>query len=487
MKSLGPNKKKIVRFITNQYSEYMTDVLGEYFCKTHNSKLKTIDTLRRHLKELHSENNYQTCIYCSKNVKRLNQHYHHCKFIKSKKKNKINNNIIIYNSEIRTNTDLKENRISSNNNEQLLYFTELFKEVPNNVDELYNLIYNRYKSNFLQQINKYDIISSEIIGKGTFGVCCFGLDKNTKKPCVIKFSSEDQYNEELRKESQILRELNDADFFPKIYTFEESEETIPYLAEDILGPNLRKIYEFCERKIDIKTLCNIGIDLISCLNAIHQKGILHRDIKTSNICWNILNNNIIHPDIIIIDYGLAAKEKDSKEEAYPGNYCYAPLEALEGETFLKKHEILSVLLILLYLYKGYLPWKNKFNDKYEKKKKTINLMRDFDFLSELPVEIQEIGEIYKMVKELDNNQELDYIKYQRLLITLMKRQKNDEYKEFRFSWEKKILLLYKEAVEIKNPQVIKDKIYKLLFKGYPKEFVDYTLKKKYLCGKVFSL
>ena len=70
--------------------------------------------------------------------------------------------------------------------------------------------------------------------------------------------------------------INFNHFFPKIYTFEESEETIPYLAEDILGPNLRKIYEFCERKIDIKTLCNIGIDLISCLNAIHQKGILHR-------------------------------------------------------------------------------------------------------------------------------------------------------------------------------------------------------------------
>ena len=336
----------------------------------------------------------------------------------------------------------------------------------------------------MEQISKYNVISSDILGKGTYGICCFGLDKKSKKPCAIKFSSKEQFNEELKNESLILKKLSDLEFLPKLYDIEESGETNSYIVEDIIGPSLRKIYDFCEKKIDIKTLCNIGIDLLSCLNAIHQKKIFHRDIRLNNICWNILNNNRLYPDIILIDYGLSALEEDSNQEEYPGNYEYMTVDVLEGGVLMKKHEILNVLIILLYMYKGFLPWIKNYNDKCNEKDEIIKIKKNFDFFSQVPDEIKEIAEIYKLVDNLEINAEVQYFEYQKILINLMKKQKNDgNDDDFRFCWEKKILLLYQEAEQLKNPQRIKEKIYEGLFKGYPKEFIEYALYSKYCFDK----
>ena len=232
----------------------------------------------------------------------------------------------------------------------------------------------------MEQIQKFKIIRTDILGKGKYGICCFCLDKKRKRPCAIKFSSKDQLNEELKNKSLILKELASVGFFPKLYDFEKPGEANSYIVEDIVGPSLRKLYEFCDRKIDIKTLCNIGTDLLSCLNAIHQKGIFHRDIKLSNICWNLLNNNMLHPDIILIDYGLSAFEEDLNEEKYPGNYEYMTADVLEGGSLMKKHEIMNVLIILLYLYKGFLPWIKKYNDNCNQRDEIIKIKKISIFL-----------------------------------------------------------------------------------------------------------
>ena len=144
------------------------------------------------------------------------------------------------------------------------------------------------------------------------------MDQNIKKPCAIKIALEDN-DKELKKESKFLEEFFDIGFLPRLLSFEESEELSPYLSEELMGPNLQKLYEYCDEKIDIKTMCNIGIDLLSSINAIHKKNILHCDIKPTNICWNIMDNYEIHPDLVIIDFGLCTYLKDECETKFKGN------------------------------------------------------------------------------------------------------------------------------------------------------------------------
>ena len=111
MENSNKKNKKSLKFYTTQYSDYMTDVIDEYFCKIHNTKLKTLGNLKRHLKELHSQNKYKICEFCTKKIKRLYQHYKHCKFkkfIKTKEKKNVINNTIIYNNNIDKNAELEK-------------------------------------------------------------------------------------------------------------------------------------------------------------------------------------------------------------------------------------------------------------------------------------------------------------------------------------------------------------------------------------------
>ena len=276
-----------------------------------------------------------------------------------------------------------------------------------------------------------------------------------------------------------LEEFFDIGFLPRLFSFEGSDELSPYLAEELMGPNLRKLYEFCERRIDIKTLCNIGIDIISSINAIHNKNIVYCDIKPTNICWNVINNCDIYPELVIIDYGLCACLEKTNEAKFKGNKIYTSIEVLGTGKISKKDEIISILYILFYLYKGSLPWES-YNNKNNKINELLKKKKDFDFIKELLDEIKDIGEIYLKVKQLEKWDEPDYFEYQKILNELKNKiNNNDNYEGLRFIWDKKILELFKEANELKNPAKIKEKIYAILFVGYPEKFVNYVLNKRY--------
>ena len=71
------------------------------------------------------------------------------------------------------------------------------------------------------------------------------------------------------------------------------------------------------------TVKPIVIQILSIINSIHSKKIIHMDIKPENICWGnspIYNN--INPTIKIIDFGFVIPEIDRKR-SHIGTYSYA--------------------------------------------------------------------------------------------------------------------------------------------------------------------
>lgn len=453
-----------------------------YYCKEHNKSCNSISNIKRHVDESHSKNPYTICEFCLKKEKRITQHYKFCKKkrILEKKENNDNNNE--GNHEQIINSFFENNElsvpISSNiKKDDILNCSKLIFNSYNNMEELVDDFCQYYDGYFNPKILKYKALGDLILGKGSFGICCFGLDENSKKPCAIKVALE-KNDRILKKESLFLEEFFDIEFLPRLFSFEGSDELSPYLAEELMGPNLRKLYEFCDRRIDVKTLCNIGIDIISSINAIHHKNIVHCDIKPTNICWNVIDNRDIYPELVIIDYGLCTNLKKVNEVKYKGNKIYASIEVLDTGKISKKDEIISILYILFYLYKGSLPWKS-YNNKNNKKSELLKKKKEFNFIKELPDEIKDIGKIYLKVQQLEKWDEPDYFEYQKILNELKNKNNNDNYECLRFIWDKKILELFKEANELKNPAKIKEKIYENLFAGYPEKFVNFVLNKRY--------
>ena len=344
--------------IKKKYNIYIRIAGHEHNCYLNNKILSKKNITKIH--SIRKENNSKLIIDKNQLINDFNNN----KSINSIKDNEDNinyndtNNIFFKNKDRNDNKKDKIKRYSKIKNKNYLLFPQINFETPSNITTLCNEINIEYNSYISTLFKDYNVFNCFELGSGGYGFCYFGISKKISIPCAIKISHEKNLSE-LDKEAEFLEKLRDIDFFPKLIGLEKGDEFSPYIAEELMGPTLRKLYNFCENKIDIKTLCNIGIDIISCLHSIHRKDILHGDIKCSNICWNILNNININPDLVLIDFGRSEYIKDIGNNKKKGNDYYKAVEIIEKIKLSKEKEMIVVMYILLHLYIGTIPWKKK--------------------------------------------------------------------------------------------------------------------------------
>jgi serine/threonine protein kinase len=76
------------------------------------------------------------------------------------------------------------------------------------------------------------------------------------------------------------------------------------MSMSLLGPNLTQLFDFCHQKFSVKTIIQIGIQLIQRIQVLHSLSFVHRDLKPDNICLGYgKNQNVVY----LIDFGLAKR------------------------------------------------------------------------------------------------------------------------------------------------------------------------------------
>ncbi len=129
-------------------------------------------------------------------------------------------------------------------------------------------------------------------------------DSNFTLLYAIKFENKKHKKSYCEIESIALREMNQIEGFPKI--FENGYiKGKGYVVETLIGPNLKNIISFLKRGFDIYTIAKIGIQLPNILEKLHKKGIIHCDIKPSDIGFSEFHKNNIIKDnqIYVLDFG----------------------------------------------------------------------------------------------------------------------------------------------------------------------------------------
>jgi serine/threonine protein kinase len=217
----------------------------------------------------------------------------------------------------------------------------------------------------------YNLI--KMLGFGTFGEIHLAYDTINKQLRAIKFEISSGKNPQLKHEHSILTQLNAYDSdkagppegIPKVYGFNKIENKCNYMIMDFLGPSLADLFQFKNKQFSMRTVCLLAIQMLTRLEYIHEKGFIHRDIKPENFVIGLNEkSNIVH----IIDFGLSKRYKDKNTGQHipyrenrhlVGTARYASLNAHLGIEQSRRDDIESIGYVLVYFYKGRLPWQSK--------------------------------------------------------------------------------------------------------------------------------
>ena len=140
------------------------------------------------------------------------------------------------------------------------------------------------------------------LGEGGMGVVYLAEDIKLKRQVAIKFlpnhiSSNDEERKRFEIEAQAAAALNHPNI-ATIYSIEEFEDETFIVMEYIDGKELKGLIRD-NTPLKIDDVINYAVQIAQGLEAAHKKGIIHRDIKTSNIMITTDDK------VKIMDFGLA--------------------------------------------------------------------------------------------------------------------------------------------------------------------------------------
>ena len=285
--------------------------------------------------------------------------------------------------------------------------------------------------------NKYRLLKK--IGNGTFGNIYLSNDNFTKEYYAIKIENKNKFLNFLENEVNILLYLN-CPKTPSIKTFGFTSN-YNFLIMELLGKSLEDIFEnILQRKpMSLRCVCNLGYQMIEILEFIHNKNIIHRDIKPDNF----LMSSGINKFLYILDFGLAKKFRESnnskhfpliKGKKLKGTARYASVNALNGESQSRRDDLESVGYVLIYFLKGKLPWQGiMIKSKEERYHKIMEIKRDIkanELCQDCP---DEFIKYIDYVRQLKYEEDPDYD----LLKSLFKRvlEKNGFQFDYYYDWD----------------------------------------------------
>ncbi|CAJ2649899.1 casein kinase 1-like protein 1 isoform X2 [Trifolium pratense] len=200
------------------------------------------------------------------------------------------------------------------------------------------------------------------IGSGSFGEIYLGTNIQTNEEVAIKLENVKTKHPQLLYESKLYRILQGGTGIPNVRWF-GVEGDYNVLVMDLLGPSLEDLFNFCSRKLSLKTVLMLADQMINRVEFIHSKSMLHRDIKPDNFLMGLGRRA---NQVYAIDFGLAKKYRDSSTHQHipyrenknlTGTARYASMNTHLGIEQSRRDDLESLGYVLMYFLRGSLPWQ----------------------------------------------------------------------------------------------------------------------------------
>ena len=206
--------------------------------------------------------------------------------------------------------------------------------------------FEQYVKNYIKKESPYYYLNK--IGTGAYGIAYLIEDTAKKQKFVLKrLRSKHLHKKKIRQkfeqEINILKELQSLNV-PSLITQGEINNIPFYIMEHIEGLTFEQAIFDKGEQFSINRSLKIVKDLLTIVITIHEKGIVHRDLRIPNI---IIQNN----QLTIIDFGLATyiqNDIDFNKITNPKR-----VENHISDLYFIGH------FLLFLLYSSYSPTKNK--------------------------------------------------------------------------------------------------------------------------------
>lgn len=199
----------------------------------------------------------------------------------------------------------------------------------------------------------------EIIGRGGMAIVYRAFDLKTHQTVALKvlreeYENDTEYQERFKREAEVCRRLN----HPNVVNMIDSGVVggISYIAmEYVDGKTLKEIIAE-EGKIEQGEAVRCVMQILLALSHAHQRGIIHRDVKSQNIM--IARSG----QVKIADFGIAGMA-DTKTLTSDGNVMgsvhYFSPEQAKGMKATEASDLYSVGIILYEMLSGHVPFEGE--------------------------------------------------------------------------------------------------------------------------------
>ena len=202
-------------------------------------------------------------------------------------------------------------------------------------------------------ISHYRIL--EKLGEGGMGVVYKAQDTKLDRVVAIKFlpphlTSDPVEKKRFIQEAKAASALNHPNI-TTVHEIDEFEGQMFIVMEYCEGQTLKRLVE--KETLSVKKVLDIGVQTCEGLTMAHEKGIVHRDIKSDNIMLTYRGQ------VKIMDFGLAKLKGDggrTRTSSTLGTAAYMSPEQAQGERADQRTDIFSFGVVLYELLTGHLPF-----------------------------------------------------------------------------------------------------------------------------------
>jgi serine/threonine protein kinase len=209
------------------------------------------------------------------------------------------------------------------------------------------------------------------LGSGSFGAVFEVQNLEDGELYAVKLELTTISNPKLAPEYEMYQVLQSPPAFPAVFEF-WSETSWNAMIMERLGRSLGVLHRRCHKLFSLKTVCMCAIQMIARTEYLHNRSLIHRDIKPDNFVFGVgTNSNVLY----MIDLGLSKLYRHlttfehipwSTEVGLAGTTRYVSINVHLGVDQTCRDDLESIGYMLVDFAAGKLPWETHNMKKIDK-------------------------------------------------------------------------------------------------------------------------